>query len=294
MRVLISGCGYVGGALAERLLRDGYEVFGLRRNPEKLPPGVRPVAADFTDARSLRRALPEGVDYVFHTASPGVSGTSTDSEREEAYRDAYLRGPSNLISALRMRGESPRRFLLTSSTGVYAQKSGEWVDETSSAEPKGAARLIPEGEELVLGSPFSAVVLRLAGIYGPGRTGALERARRYPLPDPAGGEPSAYTNRIHRDDCAGALRHLMLLDSPDSLYVVADDEPAAPGTIAAWLAESYPEAREPRAAPAGGGTGKRGRTNRTNKRCSNARLTGSGYALDYPTFREGFAALLDT
>lgn len=286
MRVLISGCGYVGGALGERLVRDGHEVFGLRRTPNGLPPGVRPVAADFTDAGSLERALPEGLDHVFHTASPGVSGTSSAEEREEAYRDAYVRGPSNLISALRRRGEAPRRILLTSSTGVYAQTNGEWVDETSPAEPAGPGRFMLEGEEILLGSPFSAVALRLAGIYGPGRTGALERARRYPLS--ASGENTTYTNRIHRADCAGALRHLMLLDRPDPLYIGADHEPATPATIAGWLAENYPEARLEEAG--GGGAGSRGRT---NKRCSNARLVGSGYRFAYPTFREGFAALLE-
>lgn len=287
MRVLISGCGYVGGALGERLVRDGHEVFGLRRNPDGLPPGVRPVAADFTAAGSLEEALPEGLDYAFHTASPGISGTNSAEEREKAYRDAYVRGPSNLISALRRRGESPRRVLLSSSTGVYAQTDGEWVDETSTAEPAGPGRLMLEGEELLLGSPLSTVVLRLAGIYGPGRTGALDRARRYPLS--ASGEPPSYTNRIHRDDCAGALRHLMLLGSPDPLYIGVDHEPAAPATIAAWLAEKYPGARreEPEESAAAGSR------RRTDKRCSNARLVGSGYTFAYPTFREGFASLLE-
>lgn len=288
MRVLVSGCGYVGGALGGLLVRDGHEVFGLRRSPREMPPGVRPVAADFTDAGSLRRALPEGLDYVFHTASPGVSGASTAGEREDAYRDAYVLGPSNLISALRFRGESPRRLLLTSSTGVYGQSGGEWVDETSPAEPTGSGRWILQGEETVLGAPFPAVALRLAGIYGPGRTGALDRARRYLLPEGPDEHP-AYTNRIHRDDCAGALRHLMLLDRPGPLYIGADHEPATPAEIAAWLAENHPEDRRGEAAGSGGGTGSRGLT---NKRCSNARLAGSGYTFRYPTFREGFASLL--
>lgn len=288
MRVLISGCGYVGGALGGLLVRDGHEVFGLRRSLREMSPGVRPVAADFTDAGSLGRSLPEGLDYVFHTASPGVSGASTAKEREAAYRNAYVQGPSNLISALRLLGESPRRVLLTSSTGVYAQSGGEWVDETSPAEPAGPGRFMLEGEKTLLGGPFPAVAIRLAGIYGPGRTGALDWARRYPL-SASGGTPD-YTNRIHRDDCAGALRHLMSLDRPEPLYIGADHEPATPSTIAAWLAGNYPEARQEESAQKGRGTGGRGRT---NKRCSNARLVGSGYAFAYPTFREGFASLLE-
>jgi nucleoside-diphosphate-sugar epimerase len=284
MRVLISGCGYVGGALADVLARSGYEVFGLRRNPRALPPGVNSVSADFTDQDSLEQALPESLDYVFHTASPGISGAGTASERDAAYREAYVRGPSNLISTLRSRGESPRRILLTSSTGVYAQTGGERVDETSATEPTGPGRFMLEGEKEWLGSLFPAVVLRLAGIYGPGRTGALDRARRYRLADSPGEKP-AYTNRIHRDDCAGALMHLSLLERPESLYIGADQEPATPAAVAAWLAESYPEARREDAASPGRGS-------RTNKRCDNARLVASGYTFRYPTFREGFASLL--
>jgi nucleoside-diphosphate-sugar epimerase len=287
-RVLISGCGYVGSALAGLLAREGYQVFGLRRDPRDLPPGVQGVAADFTDADTLRRALPEGLDYVFHTASPGISGKATAQERETAYQDAYVRGPYNLISALTSRGESPRRVLLTSSTGVYAQTTGEWVDETSSTEPDGPARYILEGEQTLLESPFPAVALRLAGIYGPGRTGALDRARRYPLSQVPAKSPT-YTNRIHREDCAGALRHLALIESPEPLYLGADHEPALPPTMAAWLAGNYPEARHEETLEA---PGNEGRASGTNKRCSNARLLGSGYAFKYPTFREGFASLL--
>lgn len=296
MRVLISGCGYVGGALGTRLVRDGHEVSGLRRDPSGLPPGVRPVAADFTDPESLERALPESLDYVFHTASPGVSPGMSSRAREEAYRDAYVRGPSNLISALISRGESPRRILLTSSTGVYAQSGGEWVDETSPTEPSGNGRWILEGEKTVLGAPFGAVVIRLAGIYGPGRTGALDRARRYPLPGDNAAHP-AYTNRIHRDDCAGVLRHLMLLDRPEPLYLGADHEPATAAEIALWLAENHPGERREESSKSTSETtsrseGSRGRASGTNKRCSNARLVSSGYEFRYPTFREGFASLL--
>lgn len=264
-------------------------MFGLRRSPRGLPEGVRPVAADFTDPESLRGALPPGLDYVFHTASPGIYPEMSPQEREAAYRAAYVEGPSNLVDALRSLGESPRRLLLTSSTGVYGQRDGEWVDETSPTDPSGSGRWMLAGEEAWLGGPFPAVALRLAGIYGPGRTGALDRARSYPLDAGEADETPSYTNRIHRDDCAGALRHLMLVERPEPLYIGADHEPATPATIAAWLAEERPEVRlEPRG-PSGGG-----RRGRTSKRCDNARLLGTSYAFEYPTFREGFAALLDS
>lgn len=289
MRVLISGCGYVGGALAELLVRDGYEVFGLRRTASELPSGVKPVVADFTDLGSLESALPSGLDYVFHTASPGVYSGMEETECDAAYRAAYVEGPENLISTLRSRGENPRRVLLTSSTGVYGQRDGGWVDETSPVDASGSGGWMLAGERSWTGGPFSAVVLRLAGIYGPGRTGALDRARRYPLT--TGAEPPSYTNRIHRDDCAGALRHLMSLESPEPLYIGADREPATPGEIARWLADKHPEAREPESSSTGGSRSRASRA-RANKRCDSARLLACGYELKYPTFREGFESLL--
>lgn len=282
MRVLVAGCGYVGTALGERLAAEGNEVFGLRRRPGELSPAISPVAADLSETRSLRETLPEGLDVVFYTASPGGS-------TDEAYELAYVAGPRNLLAALQQRGESPRRVVFTTSTGVYGQSGGEWVDETSPTEPERlSGRRLLEGERTVLGGPFPAVVLRLGGIYGPGRARAIDRAREAPPED----EPPAYANRIHRDDCAGALRHLALLEDPEAVYLGVDHEPADRRVVAEWLAARLPalageevsSETGPRArGPFRGGSG---------KRCTNARLVASGYAFRYPTFREGFAALL--
>lgn len=157
------------------------------------------------------------------------------------------------------------------------------MDETSPAEPDGrAGRRLLEGERFALGDTFPATVLRAGGIYGPGRAVAIERA----MNAVSGDEPPSYSNRIHRDDLAGALRHLMLLPDPEPLYLGVDHEPADRRTVTEWLSSRL-----------GGEVPRKmerpyGRT-RTNKRCSNARLVASGYAFRYPTFREGFAAILD-
>jgi nucleoside-diphosphate-sugar epimerase len=134
----------------------------------------------------------------------------------------------------------------------------------------------------VAGGLVSAVVLRLGGIYGSARDGAIERALQA---QPAG--PPRYTNRIHRDDCAGALLHLLTLPNPDPLYLGVDNDPADRRTIAAWLYARLD------GTPANRPTPPKTRRARSNKRCSNERLLASGYAFRYPTFREGFAALLD-
>ncbi len=276
MRILIAGCGYVGCALGRVLAAEGHEVFGLRRNPGNLPSGVRPIVADLTREMSPE-GLPPGLDLVFYT-------TSADGSDDEAYRKAYVDGPRNLIEALSFRGDVLQRFFFTSSTGVYAQSNGEWVDEDSPTEPESfSGRRLLEGERVVLDGPFPATVMRLAGIYGPGRTRSVERGLSAPPDD----GPPAYTNRIHRDDCAGTLRHLMFLPEPGPLYVGVDHEPADRRVVAGWLAEKLGTTQEkfPGTTP---GTGRR----RTNKRCSNARLLSSGYEFRYPTFREGFEALL--
>jgi nucleoside-diphosphate-sugar epimerase len=144
-----------------------------------------------------------------------------------------------------------------------------------------------EGERLLLGSPFPATVLRLGGIYGPGRTRLIERVRRGLAVCPDG--PPLYTNRIHRDDCAGALHHLMNVDQPDQIYIGVDHEPAEQCEILRWLAAQLgvsPPGVEP---PSGSEV----RRHQSNKRCSNAKLMASGYIFRYPAFRDGYMALLD-
>jgi nucleoside-diphosphate-sugar epimerase len=278
-KVLIAGCGYVGTALACVLAADGHEVFALRRRVDRLPAGLRPIEADLTDVDSLRR-LPGGIDVVFYTAS-------ADARDDRSYRSAYVDGLRHLLAALE--GRALRRVLYASSTGVYAQQGGEWVDENSPAEPRhfSGVRLI-EGETLVGRSRHPATVVRLAGIYGPGREGLLDRVRRGEATFPAG--PPVYANRIHRDDCVGVLRHLMSLERVEPLYVAADDEPAAMAVVLGWIAERL-GVPPPRTVAQPGPQMRYGGS--SNKRVTNARLLASGYRFRYPTFREGYAALID-
>lgn len=278
MRVLIAGCGYVGARLAEELVADGHRVHGLRRDPSQLPAGVLGVAADLRDPESLR-ALPTDVDHVVYAAGAG-------SRDPEAYEAAYVQGPRHLMAAL---ADAPvARFVMVTSTAVYGQDDGEWVDEASPTEPTGfTGAALLRGERAVLDGPFSATVLRLAGIYGPGRTWLIRQvaqgeARVEPEGHPG---PPRFGNRIHQDDCAGALRHLLTLADPAPVYLGVDDAPAPLSEVYRFVAE-----RLGVAPPAAGEVG-RGRGG--NKRCSNARLVGSGYTLRVPTYREGYPAILE-
>jgi nucleoside-diphosphate-sugar epimerase len=277
-RVLIAGCGYTGIALGMQLASEEHTVWGLRRRPELLPAAIHPLKADLCDPGSLT-LIPPKLDFVFYTAA----AERTD---DASYQAAYVTGIQNLLNQLSQSHQPLRRIFFTSSTAVYAQTGGEWVDETSETLPREfSGRRILEGEELLLRGPFAATVVRMAGIYGPGRTRLIDQVRRgEAVCDTT--EPR-YTNRIHRDDCAGVLQHLMRLSALETLYLGTDSEPADRADVLLWLAKrlgALPSRVEP-------GT-PTGRESKSNKRCRNSRLLQSGYSFRYPTFREGYEAIV--
>lgn len=276
-RILIFGCGDVGIALGRLLAADGHRVYGLRRAAGAITAPLIPLAGDVAKPDTLE-GLPS-VDYAFYlVAATGYS--------DAAYRAAYLEGVSNAMAALGQSG-GVQRFFFASSTSVYGQWDGAWVDEAAPAEPDGfAGRRLLEGERTLANGPFPATVVRFGGIYGPGRRRLIERVRSG---KPCIDDPPQYTNRIHRDDCAGALRHLMGLKAPESLYLGVDCEPAAECQVMTWLAHTLGVASPPRVpAKTAEVSPQRG-----NKRCRNARLQASAYRFKYPTFREGYRAVLE-
>lgn len=280
-RVLIAGCGYVGSALAERLVGDGHRVWGLRRESGRLPPGVEPVIADLTTP-GLKTRLPGGIEQAVFAAATGGGP-------EEAYERLFVDGLSRLIDALCDDRHRVRRLLLVSSTGVYGQRAGEWVDERSETLPglaSGRALLRAEGRAGA--APWSSSSVRFGGIYGPGRIRLIRSVR-----DRAGSlhVPSAprYLNQIHRDDCVGVLRHLLALPGPAPVYLGCDDEPAPRLEVLGWIARRLglprPAVVDTTADPYAGEV-------RGNKRCRNALLRSSGYRFRYPTYREGYEAVI--
>lgn len=272
-RILIAGCGYVGTELGLRLAKAGHEVWGLRRDPRTLPPAIRPLAADLL-APLYDIGLPR-VDRVVYAAS-------ADASTAECYRDVYVIGVRNLLAALETPSRPPARVFYLSSTAVYGDTAGGWVDERTEPAPedfRGAAVL--RGEALVHGAGKPGVCVRLGGIYGPGRTRLIDRARSGELRCPPGGP--VWSNRIHRDDAAGSLEHLLFLDDPGPAYLAVDNEPAPLCEVYRYVAALVGGA-EPGVDPSVKRT-------RSNKRCSNERLADSGYAFSYPTYREGYRVL---
>src|SRR5277367_5763130 len=167
MRVLIVGCGYVGVPLGVELVRLGHEVFGLRRNltaeNELKSAGIQPLFADVTKLDELKN-LPRDFDWVVNCVAAGGDA--------ETYRQIYLQGTRNLIEWLAP--NPPKKFVYTSSTSVYAQNDGSQVKESSPIEPiSETSKILVETEKVLLDAAaqkkFPAVILRVAGIYGPER-----------------------------------------------------------------------------------------------------------------------------
>lgn len=268
-RVLIAGCGDVGNALGKRLRADGCEVWGLRRNVSALADGIRPWPVDLTDPDSVR-SPPVQFDYLFYTAS-------ADRRDESSYRAVYVDGLRNLLGALEATGSPLRRVFFTSSTAVYGQRNGEWIDEGSTTEPSGFnGRVLLEAEEIMRSSD-SGVAVRLSGIYGPGRTRLIKRVWNEEAT-----ATQSWTNRIHVEDCAALLHHLMRIDAPSDVYLGSDDEPATTAEVVTWMSEQLGLATPPKAdAPS------------SNKRCRNTLLRDTGYRFLHPSFREGYAPIIE-
>ncbi len=277
-KILIAGCGYIGTQLGVSLVAAGHEVWGLRRSAAALPRSIQPLHADLTRLDSLG-CLPVGIDFIFYTAGAGA----TD---EAAYRAVYLDGVGRFLDAIVDQGEKPRRVFFTSSTAVYAQRRGEWVDEESHTAPDGfRGDLLLCGERLILASPFPSTVVRFGGIYGPGRDSLLRAVREGGIRPQSGA--AHYTNRIHRDDAAGVLQHLMGLEDLDDIYLAVDNEPSEQGEVIRWLAQALNlpvPAEEP-------GSALTGNRSSGSKRCRNTRLLATGYRFLYPSYRDGYASL---
>jgi nucleoside-diphosphate-sugar epimerase len=288
MRTLMVGCGYVGMPLGLALADEGHEVVAVRRSAsdtvKRAAAGISTMVIDITSREDLRR-LPGSFDWVINTAA-APRGADT-----EAYRRTYLEGTRNLLEWLRH--NPPAQYIYTSSTGVYGQDDGAWVDETSATEPDSAtAKVLVQTERELLRAveqhAFPATILRLAGIYGPGRAYWLRQLERGEARIP--GDGKRWMNMVHRADIVGAVRAVLERGQSGQIYNLCDNEPVGHLDFFRWLA---PKLGLPLPAFAEEGASARRRRGLTNKRVSNRRLREElGYALQYPSYREGYTQLL--
>ncbi|WP_254280072.1 SDR family oxidoreductase [Haloarcula marina] len=289
-RVAILGCGYVGLELG-RQLRGDHDVVGVRRSADGVAAvedaGFEAVQADVTDAESLA-AVPDA-DWVVFAASSGGRGA-------DAAREVYVDGLRTAIDHFWAREDAPERLVYTSSTGVYGDHDGEWVDEETPLDPQTEkTEVLAEAERIARERPTDygghGSVARFAGLYGPDRY----RLSRY-LEGPV---TAGYLNMVHRDDAAGAVRFLLEGDHRAEVVLVVDDEPVEKWAFADWLAEQCDVPFPPKQTKAErladeSLSATATRRIQTSKRCSNERLRSLGYDFVYPTFREGYQKAIDT
>lgn len=285
MRTLIIGCGYIGLPLGAELVRQGHEVIGLGRSAEGRADlkeaGIKAINADLTQPESLRRVAGP-FDWVVNCVSSSHGGV-------EDYRRVYLEGTRHLIDWLS--ATPPKKFIYTSSTGVYGQDNGAAVKEehpTESASETG--KVLVATEQLLLSNArernFPAAILRIAGIYGPGRVHLLHQFIANEARIEGKGE--RHLNMIHRDDVVGAIIAALKNAKPGEVYNVVDDEPIAQVHFLRWLSETLGKWMPPAATPEEVAKKKRGVT---NKKVSNRRMKMElGYLPKFPTFRQGYTA----
>ena len=271
--VLIAGAGYIGLRLAELLTDTGHRVTGLRRSPPATRGGPTWLTADVLRPETLSD-LPDHLGAVVSTLAPA-------GRDEQSYHDIFIKGTGHLLDALVGR-DLP--FLFVSSTGVYGQDQGAWVDENTPPAPATATgSVLLAAEEQVLARRPDATVVRCSGIYGPGRNWLVDRVR---AGQPVQADPPTWTNRIHRDDGAAVLAHLLdraLAGHGLPTHLLAtDDVPAPLHEVAAWLAQRL-------GVPAPPVTAGKSR----NKRCRNTRLKKLGYTFRYPGYRDGYGTMLE-
>ena len=284
MTKLIFGCGYLGARVARLWQAEGHEVFVVTRSNDRarqfVAEGFRPIVADVLRPDSLAK-LPRAETVLFAVGFDRASGASIF--------DVYVAGLRDVLASL---PDGTQRFIYVSSTGVYGQSAGKIVDESSTTEPRregGRACLAAEQTLAKDRLGERAIVLRLAGIYGPGRIPLAAAIRAgQPIPAPSDG----WLNLIHVDDAAPIVLAAEARADLPRTYNVSDGHPAVRREYYEELARLLnapppkfvePDANSPVAARAGG-----------DKRVDNARMRAElGVELRYPSFREGLAAIVD-
>jgi len=277
-KVLIVGYGDLGSEVARQLAHDGIKAIGVRRSVHSISDcanshDVTVISADVTQPLSIATlASIEPEVIVYCVAASG----QTDAE----YNAAYVDGLRNVLTTQQHNLQLKHVFFV-SSTRVYGQDTDQLLDESVSAVPAdfGGERLL-EAEHLLQTLSCGATVLRLSGIYGPGRLRMLNLAKS---PD-NWPRQNIWSNRIHRDDAAAfivfLIKQVLAGNHVLGCYIVTDSRPVPQYEVLEWLAEQL-QTEKAKALPASGG-----------KRLNNKALLASGFKLQYPDYQAGYKTLL--
>jgi nucleoside-diphosphate-sugar epimerase len=270
---LIIGCGYIGLPLALQLQARGEAVTGWVRSEtsaaEISSQGIARIVVGSVADESCWRGLDKKFDQVVHCASSGGG-------KADVYREVFLEGVRQMN-----RHQPQARRLFVSSTSVYGQTDGAWVDEQSPAEPSSeTSRILREAEQEALDA--RAIVVRSAGIYGPGRAALFEKFKRGEAV--IEGDGTRWINQIHQSDLIEAVAHLLGKGTSGEIYNVVDDEPVMLSDYYAWCSQ---ELGLP--LPPSGPVDPQRKRGLTNKRIVNRKLRATGWQPRFPSFREGLA-----
>jgi nucleoside-diphosphate-sugar epimerase len=282
IRLLIAGCGDLGSRVANIVLQQpGQNVWGLRRSSESViahTPNFYWHVADLSRPETLT-TLPTGITHILFSAAPDV-------RTESAYRDVYFNGFKNVVHGAF--NPALKRVLFVSSSAVYGEHGDEWVDEATPVNPQNFnGRILLESEDWLSqfgnAHDIKTLCLRLSGIYGPGRASLLEKLKLGEVGAPS--SPTHWANRIHVEDAANAIVHLMSLPDPMRTYLVTDSTPMPLRTLYENLARLVDGPKPPEAAaPKFVGS----------KRLSNARLRASGFDFKWPDSLVGYASIIQS
>lgn len=272
--LLIIGCGDLGRRVGVTLVQQDWGISAVRRHPTAADTQFQWTAVDYSIPGSLDFAEQLRPEFVIASFTP----TSMDLD---GYRRGFTAGAANVLKGLG--SHRPRLVVMVSSTRVYAETEGGWVDENSAMSSTDERALaIIEAERLLLESEQAATVVRFGGIYGDHHGRLLTKIASGHI---APASPVRYTNRIHREDCAGFLVHLLKLAQTHQpiapAYNGVDNDPAPAHEVESWIAVTLgSKTVESDIKVANRAT--------SHKRCRNGLLRASGYSLRYPDYRAGY------
>ncbi|MCO7225687.1 SDR family oxidoreductase [Pleionea sp. CnH1-48] len=269
-KLLLAGFGKLARPLSVQLQQQGHQITALRRSPQTEASSISQLGIDLSDKRSVAN-IPDDFDQVVVTLTP-------DAYDDANYRKTYIESVDNLLQHFAQRNKETH-FTYVSSTRVYGQKNGEWVDEDSETKPEDSrGQILLEAEQNLRTYHKKNTIIRFSGIYDSHSQRLLKQLEK-PVPK----SPEVYTNRIHREDCVGILSYLVQKkladDSIESIYLGSDDDPAPVWDVLSWLAQSRglppptPSSEE---------------RNR-NKRCDNRKLKELGYSFKYSNYKKGYS-----
>ena len=270
MHVLIVGLGGIGRLLATNLVAQGHTVTGMSRTPQVMEgdlSGVKHLAQSVHEA-NFDQLSP--IDWVYVLLTP-------DARRAESYSHIFIDSLLPLYAALQ--NHPIQRVVFISSTSVFGDGQGEWMDESTPPQPDTPTAVVLWQAEQQWRQVWAEklVVVRPSGIYGPDRLRIIswvQQAKPVKL--------NQWTNRIHSDDLAGFLTHLIDLNSLLPLYIATDEQPVLQNEVLDYVAQQLKLSSVPSIDAAVAG-----------KRLHCKNLLQSGYVLKYPNYQIGYTAILD-